>query len=449
LVVDMAKGSGAGLASSSGVADFWLLVRLAPGPSPGDWIVSWFLPAAAVIAFTLVEGSGFRPALRHLLAAGAGLFLAWGASAGHLPEYASNAPAYLAVAALGYSAVIALGLSSAVPALGGKTFGAHQVGVAALATLLGAGLVLQSVQAARGEWDTGANALPPAWPVVAAADPGQSFRVLWLGREGGEELPPPAGDPDGVVTVGGRSLRYAIGGRSGGSALDLGRRAEGAGYGYLEDVIATVLAGTSRHVGALLSPLAVRYIVAADGDLPGGVMASLDRQLDLDLIPAGGLVIFRNAAALPRAGIVRTAGFSEAARAADRNLLPELPPPTWSPLRRDEGGFRAVERVEEAGYAFVAEQLAPGWKLEGTEAAEETERAFGWAIGAETSGRSGPVVVRFTAQRSRTLQVFGLAVLWLAALWITRKPARREEARGGPAVDRSLPAEIPAGRTPG
>jgi hypothetical protein len=45
---------------------------------------------------------------------------------------------------------------------------------------------------------------------------------------------------------------------------------------------------------------------------------------------------------------------------------------------------------------------------------------YGWAIAAPV--QAGDVVVRFTRQWVRTVEMVLLALLWAAALWITRKP---------------------------
>src|SRR5439155_18353666 len=87
--IDIASGAGRGLASTVGRPSFASLLRLAPSGGPGSWSVSWFLPAAAVFSYTLVEGWG-RAATRYLLVAVAAVFMAWAAAAGYLPHAVSN-----------------------------------------------------------------------------------------------------------------------------------------------------------------------------------------------------------------------------------------------------------------------------------------------------------------------------------------------------------------------
>src|SRR5439155_9133383 len=64
--VDLAAGAGHGLAASGAHPAFFSLLRLAPDGGTGSWSVSWFLPGAAILAFSLVEGP-LHSAARYLL----------------------------------------------------------------------------------------------------------------------------------------------------------------------------------------------------------------------------------------------------------------------------------------------------------------------------------------------------------------------------------------------
>ncbi|MBI4259590.1 MAG: glycosyltransferase family 2 protein [Actinobacteria bacterium] len=432
IVLEAAGTSGAALGTLVGEADFGLLARLSPTASPGGWAVSWFLPAAAVLGFAMAEGRSERPAVAHLLVGIAAPFLAWGSAAGYLPAGASNAPAYLAVAAVAYCSLIGLGLDSVLAGMGRHAFGLHQVAILVMVGLVAGGLGLQTIRAAAGDWAVGPDRLPPAWPVVVAEEPERSFRVVWIGEQGRGPLPAPAGDADGQVAAGPAWIRYAVRDRSGAVATDIGRRATGDGYAYVERVLQTVLTGEARHGGALLAPLGVRYVVAAEGALPGWALDRLGTQLDLDRIPAGGLVIFRNAAALPRASLVSDAGFRDAASADDLLLVAELRPTLVGELSPAPGGYSADVGTPSprAGYVLLADQYAPGWRLRTGSGEEEPERAFGWAVGfpVESGGDLGVV---YADQGSRTLATIGLAAVWLAALWVTRKPSRARSIRPG------------------
>jgi hypothetical protein len=260
--------------------------------------------------------------------------------------------------------------------------------------------------------------LPSAWPLVSN-EPGD-FRILWLGRPSGEPFPAPGGDPSGVVEAGSATVRFAITDRDGITALDIGRREEGAGYDYLRRTLTELLAGQTSHGGALLSPLGIRFIVAGAGDLPAAATARLDAQLDLNLTPAGGLIIYDNARALPLAFVTSSRPFADAAGGTDLEPIASLPPPDATSIAPLPGGFGGTST---GGFGFVSHQGEGGWQVRTGGRTLGTERAFGWGIGFDAA--PGPVRLTFTDQWIRTTEMIALALLWLAVLWITRRPVVR------------------------
>jgi hypothetical protein len=418
VVPDIATSPGPELSSLVGEPSFSLLARLAPGTGPGTWPVAWFLPAAALIAFSLV-GPGYRArAWRAMVAAIGGLFLAWASAAGYMPAPISNPPGYLALAAVGEAAVVGYGLASIGSSIEREAFGYRQVAVGIVALLLAGGLVGQTFQAALGNWSIGPNALPSAWPLVSN-EPGD-FRILWLGRPSGDPFPAPGGDPSGVVEAGSATVRFAITDRDGITALDTGRREEGAGYDYLRRTLTELIAGHTSHGGALLSLLGVRFIVAGEGDLPAAAAARLDAQLDLNLTPAGGLVIYDNARALPLGFVTSSPPFVDAAGGTDLERIASLPPPDSTSIAPFPGGFRGTST---GGFGFVSEQDEGGWRVQTGGRTLGTEPAFGWGIGFEAA--PGSVRLTYANQWIRTSEMIALALLWLAVLWITRRPVVR------------------------
>ncbi|MEW6060103.1 MAG: glycosyltransferase family 2 protein [Actinomycetota bacterium] len=414
MVPSIASAPGASLSSHVGVTDFGLLGRLAPARGSGTWLVAWFLPVAAAVAFSLV-GSEYRArAWGAVLAAVGGIFLAWASAAGYMPAPLSNAPIYVSVAALSEAAVVAYGLATIGSGIERQAFGYRQVGAAALAVILAAGLTGQVFGTFYGNWGIGPNNLPSAWPVISGVS--GEFRVLWLGQPNGGRFPAPGGDPQGVLDAGPTSVRYAITDRDGVSALDFGRVAEGPGHAYARRVLAEVLAGDTSHGGALLAPLAVRFVVAASGDLPSAAVGRLEAQLDLDLIPAGGLVIYENARALPQAFTTTSMPFARAAAGADLGQIASVPSPQTEPLEVEGSAYRGVT---EGGFGFVGWQNEGGWRAASNGTPSDAEKGFGWAIGFEAS--EGMQTLTYDRQWLRTVEVWVLAALWLSVLWITRR----------------------------
>jgi GT2 family glycosyltransferase len=401
------------LTSAVGTQDPWSLLRLAPGDGPGTWAIAAFLPLAALICFAGVRGERRRDAWAAVLVAVAGTVLAWGSVAGALPDALTNAPAWLGAAAVAEAALIAHGLSSFAIGLGRQSFGVRQIGVAALTVTLAVGIGAQSIQVVLAEWAVRPDGLPPAWPVVASSR--GEFRILWLGAPNGDRMPAPGGDPIGVVDAGPATARYGLTDRDGATALDEGRARSGPGYRELRGAVSELLAGDTQHAGALLGLFGVRFVVAEEEDLPAASLARLVEQLDLNRMPAGGLVIFRNAAELPTAFASPDAPIPDA---PDPALLEESPPADVTPL--EGGGERWSGSVPTTGHVVVTQQFDGAWRVESGGERLVPFPGFGWAIAGEVG--AGEVVIEYTRQWVRTAELALLAALWLAALWITRKP---------------------------
>jgi hypothetical protein len=181
-----------------------------------------------------------------------------------------------------------------------------------------------------------------------------------------------------------------------------------------------ILSGTTTHGGALLAPFGVAYVVGDQGNLPPDSRALLQEQVDLDLVPASGLVIFRNAAALPPAAAVE-------ADDEVRTLVHSASPLDTEQLRFDDpvalhavpDGWSGTARGP--GLILLASEYEPVWTIEGSDAAPL--RSFGWATSFDTEG--GTVLVTHGGQLPRTIGLVLLGGFWLAALWITRKPVAR------------------------
>ncbi len=411
---------GRALSSLVGTTEPVRLARLSLGSGPGTWPVAAFLPIGAALGLGLVRSELRGPAARAAIAAGAGLILSWLAAASYLPLGFANPPAYAALAAVSMASLIGFGLTSFTGSLRFESFGLRQVSGGALAVVLGAGLLLQSLAAMAGTWGVGTpeERIPPAWAVVNGAARG-SFRVLWLTGDRGDGLPPPAGDPQRRLEAGDATIRYALTDRVGASVLDTGRPLSGPGADHLELALGEILGGTTRHGGALLAPFGIRFVVAERGVLPTAAGDALDAQLDVDLQPATGFTIYRNAAAIPPAAILTTGSADEGIMAADEPSTIEM----WRPVPADplepvSGGWKgpAVE-----GTIFLSTEYDAQWARR--EHSSRPEVAFGWATMFRSTG--DPVQLRHGGQLPARIQVVLLTLLWLAALWATRRPVAR------------------------
>jgi GT2 family glycosyltransferase len=411
---------GRALSSLVGTTEPDRLARLALGRGPGTWVVAAFLPIAAAIGLALVRGPLRAPANRAAAAVVVGLILSWLAAAGYLPTGLSDPAAYAAVAAVGMAGLVAFGLSSFTGSLRTEAFGLRQVGGALLGLVLGAGILLQAIASMVGTWGVGApeDRIPPAWAVVNGSAEG-AFRVLWLGPDRGERLPVPAGDPRRRLEAGAATIRYALTDRDGASVLDAGRPLSGSGPDDLDLMLDEILGATTRHGGALLSSFGIRYVVAERGPMPQAALDAFDAQVDIDLVPATGLTIYRNAAATPPAAVLDTEPADEEIIAsADPSAIARWRPVPAIPLREVPGGW---DGPSADGTVFLSTEHDDEWTLAGSD--EPPDVAFGWATSFPATGRA--VEVREGGALPAKIQVALLTVLWLVALWVTRKPVAR------------------------
>ena len=176
-----------------------------------------------------------------------------------------------------------------------------------------------------------------------------------------------------------------------------------------------LLVGGTRHAGALLGPFGVRFVIAEEGDLPSGVAELLSEQLDLDHVPAGGLTIFQNAAALPTAFVSSNAPVPDRSDPAAVEASPAV-------MARELGGGGAsfTGTADAPGHVVVTQQFDAGWRVENGGEVLAPFPGYGWAVAAPV--QAGAVAVLFTDQWVRTVELFLLALLWGVALWVTRKP---------------------------
>jgi hypothetical protein len=414
----LAADHAAALGSSIGTLDVHRIGRLALGSGPGTGVVAWFLPLSALFGLSLAGGELRGRALRATLGAVIGLGLAWASAAGVLPAALADQVAYTALVATCEALLVGYGLASLAGGVGRESFGWRQLGAAAITAVLAGGLVLQASAAMLGGWAWGGpEAVPAAWAVVAGRS-GGAFRVLWLGDDRGLAFPAPGGDPEGIVDAGGRSVRFTLTDRSGVTVLDTGLPLAGPAAVSLRLVLERVLSGGTRHAGALLGPFGVHFVVAREGDLPPPVLSLLGEQLDLDAVPTDGLTIFRNGHALPPAAVSTDPDTAAIAATSSLEAVERLEDPSASPATPVPGGWDA--QVPAPGTVLLSTEYLSGFRATAAGSALPVAPSFGWATRVDAA--PGRVQVRYADQWKRTAAMWALAILWAAALWITRKP---------------------------
>jgi GT2 family glycosyltransferase len=425
LTLVLLGAGGRGVADPAGGETFLSLARLAPGLAPGSWPMAAFLPAAGAIGFVLAAERFARPTLRLAALALAGSYLAWLAGAGHLPLAMTNPVAYVGVAAVSYALLVGYGLASILGGFTRSAFGHRQLGAVLLALVVGAGLLAQSFQVARGGWAVGGPDRLTASYRAVSGSPGGPFRVLWLGRPGAEPFAAPGGPPDATVAAGRASVRFAVRTPSGPSILDVARPSSGPGYDALSRSLGEVLSGTTRHGGALLASFGIRFVVVRPGDISTAARRELDAQVDLEPVPADDLIVFRNPKAVPLATGIRDTEWLEAAFATDPGAVSSVPVTAAVPLS-GSGKELGSTNAADLDLVLLSQQFDDRWRLVAQPEGREVgpREAFGWSVGFAKPPSAAAFDVRFGGQWLRLAQLAFLAGLWLAALWITRRPVR-------------------------
>jgi hypothetical protein len=145
--------------------------------------------------------------------------------------------------------------------------------------------------------------------------------------------------------------------------------------------------------------------------------------VDLDREGTTGLVIYRNAAALPPASVIpANDAVARIVSAADLGTISQLSRSHATPLPAVAGGWAGTS--PSAGTVLVSTAFSPDWRLDTPNGRTAPPReAFGWST--SFGAPAGALHIRFVGQWIRTLEIVVLGLLWLVALWITRKPVAR------------------------
>ena len=138
----------------------------------------------------------------------------------------------------------------------------------------------------------------------------------------------------------------------------------------------------------------------------------------MDQLAPGGLVVYRLPGAAPLPAALVDGQWLLAARRPSFVSVASLPPATV-----EAEPSAGVTPAADPRLLLLPQQFDRRWRLEGQAQSEPPFRAFAWAVGFET-GTGDPADVRFGGQSLRNAQVALMAILWLGALWIIRRPTR-------------------------
>lgn len=391
------------------------IIRFESGPwgaPPLGWA---FLLAAAL---PVVIGRSWRLdwAVRAWLVAVTGWGVLWAGQSGRLPVGLPAAEVLLAPVAAALALAAALGLAAFETDLRVYRFGWRQVlsvaaaiGVFLGAVPLGSGLV-------GGRWRVPTNDYAGSLDDLVANVGQAPFRIAWVGDPG---LLPAAGwrYDDGIA--------YAVTDRGAPDVMD---RFNGPPAGATPLVGSALHLTESRrtdHLGRLLAPMGVRYVVVqsrlspsspalvGQRRAPRALTDRLAQQLDLEAVPVSeGLLVYRNTAWASSRSVLP-------ARDGDRTTFTDATGDdlrsAQAALRRDVGNAGAGGTVPATGDLLVASTADDGFRLRVRGVVAARSEAYGWANQFRVSG-TGPAQLEYRTTPVRHVASVGQAALWVLVL---------------------------------
>ncbi len=428
-----------GLPISGATAPGWgEVLRFAIGPAARSPI-AWLLVAAAALPLVIGRGVRLGWAARLWVTALASWGLAYTASRGDLGSFTPSESVVLVPAALAVAACVGLGISAFENDLTGREFGWRQVVSVAALVFVALGLVPVAASAAGGRWDLASQGVEA--PLAFLARPGTTgvARVLWLGD--------PRALPAGGWSVQ-PGLAFALTPEDLPDAAQVFTPAGDGPASLVADAVRLAVSGGTVHLGRLLAPAGVRYVVVVDAlapsmvgtvtpsvaaPPPAGLEADLLEQGDLQVVPGElGVQVFENGEAIPvtsqRASplpAVRTWSYPGPAGVAG-----------WQPVLSALSSGAPATGPVPAGTLYAGYAPAGSFALGVNGRAAPRRAAFGWAAQyAVQRGDASLSLSQFPlVPIAVTLEVAAWAILAAAILGRSRrtKAKRAAGARGAP-----------------
>ena len=449
-----------GLPVSSGSAPNWgELLRFATGPVGGSPL-SWLLIAAALLPLLIGRRSRLGWSGRLWTVACGAWLLALGVAHGWMGSFAPSLDVLLVPAAVAVAAGVGLGVAAFESDLAGFSFGWRQVvtGLAVLAAVVGLGPVVAA--SFGGRWGVPSTGYGQALGYLSSASAAGPFRVLWLG------------DP-GALPLGGWSIgpgfAYATSENGTPDAVDLWAPAGPGPADTLSRAVQLARAGETSHVGRLLAPAGVRYVVVLNNlapnisgsqsatalPPPSDLVPALDAQTDLRVVPGEqGYTVFANTEYVPeRAQRSHPAGGATSVGHAVPGSPFRWPSRAdvtgWQPVLPGPPGAQAYQGPVRAGTVLGSYAPAGRWQLSTGGRAWPQTSAFGWAAQYRVRA-AGTAQLRFGGTPLLPLGIVAEVVLWIAfvAVMLGHRRLSWRRARRGSAGQRPPSHAAPVDEPP-
>ncbi len=402
-----------------GSLDLGAYLRFQTGPlgaAPLGWA---FLLAAAL---PLVIGRSWRLwwATRLWFVALACFGVAWATGRGWLPGGFQAPEVLLAIAAAALAASAALGMVAFDIDLRRFRFGWRQLASVGAAGAVIAGALPVLGAAGDGRWHMPSAGMVQALDWTRAKARAGTFRILWVGDAAALPL-------DGWDL--GNGLAYATSRDGPPSSIDLWPGPETRADRLIPRAIDAARRGNTTHLGHLLAPMAVRYLVVAERLAPGRIRAprtpvpavesrAFAAQVDFKLVPSDpSVVVYENTAwGAGRAVVDDGVSLRPSALGADLSGNRPVLRPQRSPARfRGPAPGRATVFLSDA---------ASGWKLSVAGNGTRPADAFGWARSFRVA-RGGQGTLRFSTSPLRYGALALELALWIVAVGYVRRSRRR------------------------
>jgi hypothetical protein len=292
------------------------------------------------------------------------------------------------------------------------------------AAAVGIGVLPGLTAIGSGRWHTPTLTLTSVLGQFPENPPDGDYRILWIGNP--QVMPVPAWTlQPGIgyaITDDGPLTQYeAWPGRPSRTETEVGA------------VVKQLASESTLRGGRLLAPYAIRYIVVpvADGatstvdaplPLPQGLVDALDDQLDFaaPLTRPLNFLVYENTAWIPTRAQFASAA-ADATRQAGLDSLARLElKPLAKPVAVGAADNSAVNFAVDAGAVTVATGVDRRWSLHVGGQAIAPRPAFGATTGYDIAA-PGQATLRYHTATSRTLELIGQILLWLAlALGVSR-----------------------------
>ncbi len=409
------KGSVAifGLPLSAASTPNWgEVIRFAVGPTARSPI-AWLLVAGAALPLVIARGTRLAWAARLWLTALASWGIAFAGSRGDLGSFTPSETVVLAPAALAVAACVGIGIAAFENDLSRREFGWRQLVSVGALLFVAVGLLPVLGGAVGGRWNLPSEGVDQPLAFLNRPSTGVN-RVLWLGD--------PRALPAGGWSVE-SGLAYAL------TPEELPSTAQvftPAGAGPADEVAKAVrlaVSGGTVHLGRLLAPAGVRYVVVVDAlapsmvgtttasvsaPPPAGLTTRLLEQNDLQVVPGVmGVQVYENGSEMP---VTATRAAALPVRAA--SFPSGVDVVGWQPVLRALSGGAAAAGAAPAGTLYAGYAPAGSFALSLDGHAVAQRPAFGWAAqyAVATKGRATLSLSQFP--------LVPLAVLLELALWL-------------------------------